>query len=147
MAKTRRFVDDYLLYLLARASAQVSGQFHAQLKTYGLQIAEWRVLATLSDSPGMTIGDLVAIVMLQQPTLTKIIIRMEENGWVERSRGQADGRKVTVRITDSGAKTVAKVLKDARAHEAKLLGGYSAVEAKRLKDTLRTLIERTGVTE
>src|SRR5690606_15491283 len=42
-----RFVDDYLSYLLARASHQVSRAFHAQLKPYGLSVPQWRVLATL----------------------------------------------------------------------------------------------------
>ena len=101
-AMPKRFVDDYLLYLLARASAQVSGQFHAHLRPYGLQVAEWRLLATLSDSDGMTVGELVDIVMFQQPTLTKIIIRMEKNGWLARTRGADDRRKVLVRITDKG---------------------------------------------
>ncbi|MBI3516859.1 MAG: hypothetical protein HY060_22740, partial [Proteobacteria bacterium] len=31
----RRFIDDYLAYLLARASHLVSRQFHAQLKPHG----------------------------------------------------------------------------------------------------------------
>ena len=53
-----RFVDDYLLYLLARASTEVSGHFHKQLKQHGLQVAEWRGLATLSDGDGMTLGEL-----------------------------------------------------------------------------------------
>ena len=55
-----RFVNDYLLYLLARASSEVSAQFHQRLKTHGLQVAEWRVLASLSDGDGMTIGELAA---------------------------------------------------------------------------------------
>ena len=53
-----RFVDNYLLYLLARASNEVSAQFHARLKSHGLHVPEWRVLASLSDGDGMTVGEL-----------------------------------------------------------------------------------------
>ena len=36
-----RFADNYLLYLLARASTEVSKQFHSRLKHHGLQVSEW----------------------------------------------------------------------------------------------------------
>jgi len=71
-----RFIDDYLLYLLARASAGISAQFHARLKTHGLQVPEWRVLASLSDGDGMTIGELATLALQRQPTMTKIIDRL-----------------------------------------------------------------------
>ena len=54
-AASARFVDDYLLYLLARASHVVSAEFHATLRRAGVAVPVWRVLATLSGSPGETV--------------------------------------------------------------------------------------------
>ena len=139
---TDRFIDDYLLYLLARASALVSGQFHARLKPHGIDVAEWRVLATLSDADAMTVGDLADIVLFQQPTVTKIIDRMEDRGLIARRREAGDRRKVHLSVTPIGRKIVRGVLADARDHEAEVLSAYSERESAALKDVLRTLIAR-----
>lgn len=139
-----RFIDDYLLYLLARASALVSGQFHERLRPHGLDVAEWRILATLSDGDGVLVGELAASVLFQQPTLTKMIDRMEAVGLVARRRSDSDRRKVRVFITAVGRRKVRGVVSAAKAHEAEVLGRYTAEESEALKTVLRTLIERNG---
>ena len=139
-----RFIDDYLLYLLARASALVSGRFHERLRPHGLDVAEWRILATLSDGDGLLVGELAASVLFQQPTLTKMVDRMEAEGLVERRRSDSDRRKVRVFITAAGRRKVRRVLSAAKSHEAEVLGGYTAEESEALKTVLRTLIERNA---
>lgn len=140
---TERFVDDYLLYLLARASAQASAQFHARLRKHGLQVPEWRVLATLSNGDGLTIGELAAIALLRQPTMTKTIDRMERTGLVVRRPGDSDRRQVQVFITPDGRRRVRAALRDAKQHEAEVLSRYGTAEATRLKEMLLSLIELT----
>ncbi len=139
-----RFVDDYLLYLLARASNDVSAQFHAQLRELGLQVPEWRVLATLSDGDGRRLGELAAITLQHQPTMTKIVDRMEKSGLVVRRPGPSDRREVRIHITADGRDRVATALHRAKAHEAEVLADYDAAEKERLKDMLRTLIARNA---
>lgn len=141
---TDRFVDDYLLYLLARASSEVSAQFHADLKGHGLQVPEWRVLATLSDGDGMTLGELAARALQRQPTMTKIVDRMVQSGLVTRRKGEPDRRQVRIFITDDGRKRVKDALSAAKKHEAEVLSDYSAEEAHRLKSMLQALIDRNG---
>ena len=147
-----RFVDDYLSYLLARASYAVYKEFDAEVKKAGLSSLEWRVLATLapgeargnakSGSPGMTIGELAREVLAQQPTLTKLIQRMSANGLVERLADADDARKTRVSSTAAGRKLVAGLLTRAKAHEAALLGQFKGDEVGALKKVLRTLIAR-----
>lgn len=139
-----RFVDDYLLYLLARASSEVSAQFHVRLKAHGLQVPEWRVLASLSDGDGMTVGEIAAHALQRQPTMTKIIDRMAESGLVERRPDKADRRKVRIFITREGRRRVDDALADAKAHEHDVLADYSPAEAKRLKSMLKALVDRNG---
>jgi len=139
-----RFIDDYLLYLLALASHQASGEFHAQLKRLGVPVATWRVLGFLADVDGETVSTLARHVLLNQPTLTKIIDRMARGGLVERAASAGDRRKVLVRITERGRAMVADLKRRALAHEAEVLAAYDAAEADRLKAMLRTLIARSG---
>lgn len=141
---TDRFVDNYLLYLLARASSEVSAQFHAHLKQHGLQVAEWRVLACLSDGDGMTVGDVADRALQHQPTMTKIINRMVKTGLVTRHKGEPDRRQVRVYITEDGRKRVEDALAAAKRHEADVLSDYGPREAAQLKSMLQALIDRNG---
>jgi len=138
------FVEDYLLYLLARASHQVSRQFHRQVRAAGLNVPEWRVLASLSDADGRTVGDLAAMTLLAQPTLTKVLNRMQRDGLVRRGPDADDGRKVRIFSTAAGRAVCGRLLARARAHEAETLAAYAPAEARRLKDALKTLIRRSA---
>jgi len=138
------FFAGYLPYLLARASFLVSREFHEQLAPAGIDVPTWRVLATLSDGAEMTIGDLAAIALLKQPTLTKIIDRMEAADLVRRTGGTEDRRQVLVTIAPAGRDLVTTLIPKALIHEAAVLGDYTAEEKRLLKRVLTTLIERAG---
>jgi hypothetical protein len=57
------FVDDYLAYLLARASHLISSEFHAVVQASGISLMEWRVMASLSGKEALSIGELADIVL------------------------------------------------------------------------------------
>ena len=141
-APAARFVDDYLSYLLARASHLVSADFHAQLTALGVAAPTWRVLSTLFDSNGLTVGELAKIVLLKQPTLSKALDRMIADGLVSRAASAADRRQVRVSITSKGRAMIEGLIARAIAHEESVLSSYSAAERQTLKQMLKTLIER-----
>ena len=136
------FVDDYLLYLLARASRVASDQFHAHLVRLGVPVPTWRVLAVLSGAGAVTIGELAAKCLFKQPTLTKTVDRLEADGLVRRQTGSADRRQVYVSITDQGETLVADLIGKAKEHERFILAGLTGRQADQLKSSLRTFIAR-----
>jgi DNA-binding MarR family transcriptional regulator len=137
MASQIRFVDDYLLYLLARASHDASAGFHARLKARGVAVPVWRVVATLAGAEdGELVGALAAACLMQQPTMTKLLDRMEADGLVRRDR---QGRQTRIRLTPAGDRLAAELVPLARAHEAELLARHEAV-APALKALLKALI-------
>lgn len=137
-----RFIDDYLSYLLARASHVVYREFDRTVKSAGLASLEWRILATLSDGAGLTIGELAREVLAKQPTLTKLIQRMVEAGWVALGTDSDDARRTVVRATAKGKRVVARLIGAARQHEASLLAGLPARDVRLLKSLLRKLAHR-----
>ena len=144
MQHQEKFIDGYLSYLLSRAAHTVYREFHATVQAAGLTSLEWRVLATLSDGDGLTIGDLAREVLTQQPTLTKLVQRMEKAGWVRRGADPLDARRTLVFETAQGRSAVAGLLKQAKKHEAQLLSGFGKRDVAALKKILRTLINRDG---
>jgi DNA-binding MarR family transcriptional regulator len=136
-----RFIDDYLSYLLARASFQVSREFHAQLKPFGLSVIEWRVLASL-EGDGLSLGELADAVLFKQPTVSKLVDRMVRDGWVRRAKVDGDRRKTRIRLAPRGRTVVRELLRKAKAHEATCLSGHKDSEIVALKIILRELIAR-----
>jgi DNA-binding MarR family transcriptional regulator len=135
------FLDDFLLYLLARASAEASAGFHDMVRKRGLSVPEWRVMFTLADGP-CTVGEMAARTLMQQPTLTKLLDRMASAGTVERRVDSNDGRRVQVVLTTAGHAHNDALMPLAREYEVDLLDAYPPAEVTALKNALRKLIDK-----
>jgi DNA-binding MarR family transcriptional regulator len=136
----KEFVDSYLPYLLARASFSISSEFHAQVEAAGFTVSEWRILASLSGVKQRTVGELADIVLAKQPTVTKIVLRMADQGLVMRTACTQDKRQAWVSLTPKGKKTVQPILKNAALHEKQILESLGDVQSKALKVILQKLI-------
>ncbi|MBL0918789.1 MAG: winged helix-turn-helix transcriptional regulator [Hydrogenophaga sp.] len=136
-----RFVDEYLGYLLGQANHALFKDFDAQVRKAGLGSLDWRVLAVLSGASPMSVGALAHEVLSQQPTVTKLLQRLQAQGWVALQGDPADQRRTLAAITPAGQKKVAPLLREARAHEAQVLGDLSPAAVERLKNQLRRLAQ------
>ena len=136
----KEFVDSYLPYLLARASFSISSEFHSQVEAAGFTVSEWRILASLSGVKQRTVGELADIVLAKQPTVTKMVFRMADQGLVMRTACTQDKRQAWVSLTPKGKKTVQPILKNAALHEKQILESLGDVQSKALKVILQKLI-------
>lgn len=136
------FADGYLAALLAQASHLISAEFHAIVRQHGLSVSEWRTLATLSDGAPISIGRLAEITLNKQPTLTRLLDRMQTRAQVQRVPHEGDRRITLVRITPAGLKTVSQLIRLAKKHEQRVLEPFGLARAEQLKATLRRMIEQ-----
>lgn len=135
------FLDDYLLYLLARASSVASGQFHAELARQGIPVLTWRVLAALHDGPA-TVGTLAEATLTKQTTLSKALDRMERDGLVRRQRHATDRRQVRVESSGKGRLIAQRLIEKARTHQNDLLSGYAPEDRETLIRVLSGFLDR-----
>lgn len=136
-----RFIDNYLPYLLAQASHRISAEFHLRVSAAGLSVTEWRVLASLMGSAGETVGSLAYLAITKQPTLSKVVQRMEADGWVERVGVRADRRQTRVCITAAGRRLVERLCDQAMAHQREVLASFDEGHSAALIHMLKTLIQ------
>ena len=136
-----RFVDDYLAALLAQASHLVSDDFHRLARAVDVPVAEWRILATLTGGDPQPVGRLAANVVAPQPTVTRPLDRMAAKGLVERVAHESDRRLALVRITPAGETLAASLVRQARAHERRVLAPLGPERAAALKAMLREMID------
>ncbi|MBP0631131.1 MULTISPECIES: MarR family winged helix-turn-helix transcriptional regulator [unclassified Cupriavidus] len=135
------FVDNYTPGLLAQASQLISGEFHAIVQANGFTISDWRVLATLSGGKSISIGELAQISVTKQPTVTRLLDRMEAQGYVKRIPHETDRRITLVRITPRGQKLTSDLIAQALLHEAEVLAPLGKKKADELRATLKLLIQ------
>lgn len=131
---------DYVAYLLARASSCVSAEFHDELKRQGVPVSTWRILSSISARP-RSVSRLAEMVLMQQPTLSKALDRLEEQGLVIRERRDESRRMVHVLPTAKGRALSDRFKPMAMAHEEKVLQQLNPEEARLLKSALRRLID------
>ena len=134
-----RFVHGYLGYLLGQANHALYKDFDAHVRAAGLSSIEWRVLATLHDSEPLTISQLAREVLSKQPTVTKLVQRMADQGWVLLQADAADQRRTLVTATAAGKRLVRPLVQHARQHEARLLSALGATEKAALRKLLGKL--------
>ena len=136
------FIDGYLAYLLARASHLISAEFHVVVRRSRLPVLQWRVLATLADGQRLGVGEVAAIILVPQSTLTRVAERMVQSGLLLRADDAQDRRITRIRLSAKGLKLAGRLVPQARAHEAAVVAALGEADAHTLKRLLRTLIEQ-----
>ena len=133
-----RFIDSYLGYLLGQDNHALYKDFDAHVRAAGLSSIEWRVLATLHDGEPLTVSQLAHEVLSKQPTVTKLVQRMADQGWVALQADASDQRRTMVLATAAGRRLVKPLVAEAKQHEARMLRTLGATE----KVALRKLLEK-----
>jgi DNA-binding MarR family transcriptional regulator len=89
-------------YLLG--SARLNEKLDIDLRKFGVDLAEYEILVTLSEAPGRRVrmSELAEAVHQSRSRLTHTITRMERSGLVERTTSSTDRRGVWAELTDGG---------------------------------------------
>lgn len=91
-----------VLRALESCRAVISRVLEPQIEAMGLTPAQFDVLATLGDTPGMTNKELGERTLITRGTLTPVLDRMEAKGLVHRCKGATDARQTLVSLTPEG---------------------------------------------
>src|SRR3954463_3969249 len=78
------------------------------LDGHGLRAPEWRVLATLHARQRCSMSELADLASIERSTLTRIVDRMQQSGWVTRLSDAEDMRVTRLAPTASGDKLFAR---------------------------------------
>lgn len=91
-----------LCFALHSAALAVHSAHAPLLEPLGLTYPQYLVLLTLAAEDGQTVSRLGSRLRLESNTLTPLLKRMEEAGWLTRTRDRADERQVRLTLTDAG---------------------------------------------
>src|ERR1700761_7344006 len=131
----------FSLYAATRATAQA---YRSLLEPWNLTYPQYLVLVLLWDSDNRAVRDLGECLQLDSGTLSPLLRRMEQAGFLDRARSAQDERIVVVSLTERG-----RALKNDLAHIPSCMAesfGVSLGQANELSGTLRRLTARMHAT-
>ena len=95
-------LDRQLCFPLYAAARQVTALYTPHLKELGLTYTQYIVFLVLWERDGITVGELGQRLYLDNGTLTPLLKKLEQMGYITRSRSTEDERVVKISLTDEG---------------------------------------------
>ncbi len=95
-------LENQLCFPLYACAKEVVRRYTPLLEPFGLTYTQYIAMMVLWEHKSITVKDMGTILYLDSGTLTPLLKKMEQAGWVQRVRSKEDERKVVVSITESG---------------------------------------------
>ncbi len=129
-------VEHSIGYLLNRAANIIAARFSDELKTHGVNLQTWRVLAALSYQDQQSLSDLANHTGSELSYLSRSVASAETRGLVARVVSPADKRAVLLTLTPAGRAMVKELApRGVRIEKTSVTG----VPRADVETTLRTL--------
>jgi len=137
----RGSVDMNFLFTLGELQRLVRAYADRQAARYGITRAQWAVLAKVERFEGMKQTELAEQMEMQPITLTRLIDRLCDNGWIERRSDDSDRRVNRLYLRKAAKPLLAKLAGLKSELTATALEGINPSDANRLLGQLETIKE------
>ena len=131
-------LDNQLCFPLYAAARNVTGLYTPYLRPLGLTYTQYITFLVLWEKDGISVSEIGSRLMLDNGTLSPMLKKLEQAGYIERKRSSDDDRVVIISLTKKGRDLQEK------AKEIPLkVGGcidLSIEQAKELHDLLHELL-------
>ena len=132
-------IGRFLFHDLAAAHRKLYVSLNSRLKELNVRVETWRVLETLSSREKKTMSEVAEIVLMNPPTLTKLVDRLVADGLVHRQLAPEDHRRVHLALTKVGWQLIEKVRLHVEAQHEDILERLGEDNARIVQKALRTL--------
>lgn len=130
-------------HLLHRAQQIAANHSAAALKSAGVTLRQFSVLAALSGNEGVSQSDLVNATGIDRSTLADMVARMETAGLIKRADSKTDARAKSVTLTAKGKKAYDKALPAVSKADDALFSTLAKAKQDALLQGLTGLVEET----
>jgi MarR family transcriptional regulator, organic hydroperoxide resistance regulator len=98
----RRQLEDRVSFLTHRINARLVQLCNPVIAHYNLDLYSSRIIVALAEKQAMKVGELVDLMALPQSTMSHQLKRLEQDGYVRRTRSDSDNRTVVITLTEKG---------------------------------------------
>jgi len=134
-------LDHFLPYRLSVLSNKVSDAIARHYSDrFGLSIPEWRVMAVLGQTPGLSSRDVAARTAMDKVQVSRAVANLVSLRRVQRDGDEADGRVTRLSLTPKGRAIYDEIVPLALHLEGVFLAALSPAE----RETLDRLMDKLG---
>ncbi len=134
-------LQDQLGHMIASVNRQLEEELAERLRPERLPIEQVRVLEYLAkEDRGCSMGQIADAVLVDPPTLTKIIDRMVSDNLVYRTPSASDRRVVMINLAAAGKALHRRISGVLVEQERRLARQLATVEAEELRALLRRIL-------
>lgn len=136
-------LDNFLPYRLSRLQRTVSMTFSAEYdEKFGLSIPEWRVIAVLGRSPGLSAVEVAEQTFLDKVAVSRAVTKLIQAGRVDREFADADRRRSILNLSEKGREVHDGIAAHGLEFEQNLLNDLSDGEIETLNSIMDRLLDR-----
>jgi DNA-binding MarR family transcriptional regulator len=134
----------FLPYRLSVLSNTVSSALAgAYARRFGLTIPQWRVVAVLARSPGLSAAGVAERTAMDKVAVSRAVAGLTRSGRVRRVLAVSDRRRSVLTLTARGGAVYRRIVPLALAYERRLLAELSPVEQAQFDRLLGRLQKRS----
>jgi len=132
-------VEDRFIFLISKVCQKLIIHLQKSLSERGVEVTPIQVMLLffLQQNDGLSLTQISQGLMLENPTVTGLIDRLEKSGYVKRSDHPNDRRVYLVHLTEKGKKVAKKALPIVKKLNEQIKEGYSKGE---IEDFMKVLI-------
>lgn len=136
----RKFNDSLPLRLLKAREAAMAF-FRPLLQEIPLTEQQWRVIRALNEFEELESKQLAELCCILSPSLTGIINRLEQQGYIKRRKSSEDQRRILISLTDKSKEMFARMSPLLEARYQEMTERFSPNDMKKLEELLNKLCD------
>lgn len=130
---------DEIVFLVEEVPRKLRRVFDAATAKFGLSRTQWRALAYIFRSPGLTQTELAKFLELERASVGHVIDQLEKAGYVERRAAEGNRRVWALHLQPKAIQILPSLRLEADAIYARLLTGVTPEEAAAVRRLLATM--------
>ncbi|NLI92842.1 MAG: MarR family transcriptional regulator [Peptococcaceae bacterium] len=136
--------EDSLGFLIGRTNAKLKSNLNNAIKPYHVTVEQWAILNRLWEEDGISQKALSEKSLKDQPTITRILDKLEKRGLLKREIDIEDRRAFLINLTPEGWDLKRPLNEIARKTMISSFKNISPEEQELLKKLLNKIFNTTG---
>ena len=132
-------LENQLCFPLYAAARSVTALYTPYLKPIGLTYTQYIVFLVLWEKDGIPVGELGKRLMLDSGTLSPLLKKMRQAGYIEKRQSAEDERSFLITLTDKG-----RALQEQAREIPRKVGGCIALTPEKAAQLYQLLYELLG---
>ena len=134
-------LEDCLAYLASKNAKDLAAALEKRVAPHGITRVQWMLLYYADKNPGVTQKQLADIMGITEPSVVRLIDRVEADGLLERIPHPDDRRIRTIVLTDEGKKLNRKVTKVVEQFKDDAIAGIPVEDMDTFREVLETMVK------